>query len=359
VQGATYAVVKAQLPALLLLILIAVLVAGLFLSTLKTNSWRLPVIASGLWVVVALVGGVIYPAGVQALVVNPNQKGREEPYIRRNVLATRQALGIVDVPEERVSVDSVSTADLTDDLDPLRNVRLLNPGFLVDRFRTDQGRRSGLTIRDLDIDRYVLDGDKQQVLMAARELDLGTIANKSWQGRHLISTHGCGLVQAPAHRVEASGRPDYQEVALERPELYFGEALSGYAVVGTDVDEEACPGQTNAGPYSGDGGVALDSIVKRLSFALSFLDYNLIGSNAVDDDSSCCGSATCVTEWRRWRRSSRSTATPTRWSSTVASRGSSTGTPRAGGTRTPRTQISRSSATGQASTSRSTTSATA
>jgi uncharacterized membrane protein (UPF0182 family) len=285
VQGATYAVVNAQLPALLLLILIALLVAGLFLSTLKTSSWRLPIIASALWVVVALLGGVIYPAAVQALVVKPNQKDREETYIRRNVLATRQAFDIGDVAEQTVSFDSISTSELTQDLEPLRNVRLLNPATLVDRFRTDQGQRSGLTIRDLDIDRYEIDGDVQQVLMAARELDLGTIANKSWQGKHLISTHGCGLVRAPAHRVESSGRPDYEEVELERPELYFSEDISGYAVVETDVDEEICPGQTNAGPYNGEGGVELDSVFKRLSFALSFLDYNLIGSSAVDDGS--------------------------------------------------------------------------
>ena len=285
VQGATYAVVEAQLPAIELLILVALLVAGLFLSTLKTSSWRWPIVASALWVVVALLGGVIYPAAVQALVVKPNQKEREETYIRRNVVATRQALGIDGVPEERVSFSSISTDELRDDLEPLRDVRLLNPGTLVDRFRTDQGQRSGLTIRDLDIDRYVIDGEEQQVVMAARELDLGTIANSSWQGKHLISTHGCGLVRAPAHRVEASGRPDYEEVELDRPELYFSEDISGYAVVKTGVNEEICPGQTNAGPYTGDGGIALDSILKRMAFALSFLDYNLIGSSAVDDES--------------------------------------------------------------------------
>jgi hypothetical protein len=94
VQGATYSVVNAQLPAVTLLVLVALLVAGLFLWTLRTDSWRLPVVASGLWVVVALVGGVIYPAAVQALVVNPNQKDREAVYIERNILATRQALDI-------------------------------------------------------------------------------------------------------------------------------------------------------------------------------------------------------------------------------------------------------------------------
>jgi len=285
VQGATYSVVNAQLPAVLLLALIALLVAGLFLSTLKTDSWRLPVAASGLWVVVALLGGVIYPAAVQALVVNPNQKDREAVYIERNITATKAAMGIGQVTEDKITIEPLTTAQVEADIAPLQNARLLNPGSLVGRFRTDQGQRSGLTIRDLDIDRYPLDGREQQVLVAARELDLGTIANKSWQGQHLISTHGCGLIRASASKAETSGRPAYEELDLTRPELYFSEGLDGYAIVGTSVNEDTCPGQKNVQAYAGNGGIALDSVVRRVAFALDFLDYNLLGSGAVDDSS--------------------------------------------------------------------------
>jgi uncharacterized membrane protein (UPF0182 family) len=285
VQGATYSVVNAQLPAVVLLALIALLVAALFLSTLKTDSWRLPLLASALWAVVALLGGVIYPAAVQALVVNPNQKDREAIYIERNITATRQALDIGDVAESTVTFGALTAAGLTNDITPLQDVRLLNPGQLVERFRADQGQRAGLTIRDLDIDRYELDGRQQQVMVAARELELATIANKSWQGRHLISTHGCGLVTAPVNRVNTNGRPDYRSVALSRPELYFSEGLEGYSIVGTTVSQELCPGQEQAEGYEGKGGIALDSVIKRMAFALDFLDYNLLGSRAITDES--------------------------------------------------------------------------
>jgi uncharacterized protein len=285
VQGATYSVVNAQLPAVTLLMMIALLVAALFLSTLKTDSWRIPAVASGLWVVVALVGGVIYPAAIQRFVVTPNQKERETVYVERNIAATRHALGIETVAEANVEFGSLNAAEIAADVAPLQNVRLLNPSQMLERFRADQGLRSGLTIRDLDIDRYVVDDRTQQVVVAARELDLGAIANKSWQGRHLISTHGCGLVLAPVNRVETNGRPDYQPVELTRPELYFSEELAGYAVVGTSVREEVCPGQENAGTYSATGGIALNSVFKRMALALDFLDYNLLGSSAVDNDS--------------------------------------------------------------------------
>ena len=284
VQGATYSVVNAQLPAVVLLVLVALLVAGLFLATLKTESWRVPIVASGLWVVIALLAGVIYPALVQRLVVSPNQKDREAVYVQRNITATREALGITDVAEQTVEFESLTASEISGDISPLQDVRLLNPSLMVERFKADQGLKSGLTIRDLDVDRYIVDGREQQVLVAARELDLGTIANTTWVGQHLISTHGCGMVRAPANQVGTSGRPIYDEVELTRPELYISESIDGYAIVGTTAREDPCPNQADPGTYEGSGGVQLNSVFRRLAFALNFLDYNLIGSSAVDDD---------------------------------------------------------------------------
>ena len=51
-----------------------------------------------------------------------------------------------------------------------------------------------------------------QVLISARELDLDGVPNRSWQGRHLINTRGCGILMAPAGRVRASGFPAYQNI---------------------------------------------------------------------------------------------------------------------------------------------------
>ncbi|MFT3851372.1 MAG: UPF0182 family protein [Ilumatobacteraceae bacterium] len=286
VRGATYTTVHASLPAIVLLGLIALLTAGTFLSTLKTGSWRLPIVASGLWAVMALVGGIIYPAVIQALVVDPNQREREAPYIERNVLATLHALGIDQVDRVNLPINDLSTAQVTAGSSSLQNARLLKADAdMVSRFRSDEGLRAGLTINDLDIDRYVIDGRQQQVVLGARELDLSSVANKTWQGKHLISTHGCGLVVAPAGQVDSNGRPVYSDATLARPELYFSDDISGYAIVNTAVGEETCPGQADPGAYSGTGGVKLDSVFKRLAFALDYLDYNLIGSSAINDGS--------------------------------------------------------------------------
>ncbi len=282
VQGATYTVVNAQLPAMMLLVLIALLTAVLYLVTIRTDRWRLPLVASGLWLVVLIVGGLIYPAIVQSLVVRPNQEGREAEYIARNVDATRAAMGIDEVTTETVKFGRLNAAEVEGDLEPIKNVRLLNPTQMQSRFERDRGDLTGLQIADLDVDRYTIDGVMQQVLITARELDLSSIANKSWQGEHLVSTRGCGLVMAPVGRVTDRDRPDYREVELSRPELYFSPEMSGYAIARTDVTESPC-GDTE--PYSGASGVEVNGLLRQSAFALAFLDYNVVGSGAINDDS--------------------------------------------------------------------------
>lgn len=285
VQGATYTVVNAQLPATMLLVLIALTTAVLYLTTIRTDRWRLPVVASALWLVVLIVGGLIYPAIVQSLVVNPNQAEREAPFIARNVEATRSAMNIGEVDTIDVDFGRLTTNEVESDLEPLRNVRLLNPTEMKSRFEFDEGEVAGLQIDDLDVDRYpaVPGEDPEQVLVSARELDSSSIPNRSWQGRHLVSTRGCGVVIAPVGRVTTnSDRPVYRDADVNRPELYFSPAMSSYAIAGTDVAESDC-GEGEA--YMGENGVAMSGFARRAAFALAFLDYNIIGSGAVNSDS--------------------------------------------------------------------------
>jgi uncharacterized protein len=283
VQGATYTVVNAQIPSLMLLILVALVTAGLFLWTIRSNRWRWPIVASALWLVLALVAGLMYPAFVQWAIVRPNQAEREALYIARNVDATRQALGIDNIAVQPVQFSRISSDDLNSDLQPIRNVRLLNPTQMLSRFTFDRGEVAGLVIADLDVDRYTLDRESpEQVLIAARELDSDNIPNKSWQGEHLGSTRGCGLVMAPASRVTTADRPRYEDVELDRPELYFSPELSSYAVARTDVTENPC---SSSEAYTGTSGVEISGFARRAGFALAFLDYNLLGSGAINDDS--------------------------------------------------------------------------
>ncbi len=195
-------------------------------------------------------------------------------------------MNLTDVDVRTISFEALDAGEVEDDLEPLDNVRLLNPTQMVNRFMVDRGEVAGLTIDDLDVDRYVLDdsvgNQPEEVLVAARELQLSGVTNTSWQGLHLINTRGCGLVLAPTGRVLESQRPDYRTVELERPELYFSPILTGYAIANTSSTEREC---SEPHQYEGTLGVEMSSFTRRAAFALAFLDYNVLGFGGIQDDS--------------------------------------------------------------------------
>jgi len=82
-KGADYADVHARIPAFELLILVSLAAFLLLIYNIRRQGWALPIIGVGLWFVVALAAGAIYPAIVQALKVNPAQNTLERPYIQR------------------------------------------------------------------------------------------------------------------------------------------------------------------------------------------------------------------------------------------------------------------------------------
>ncbi len=107
VEGASATDVKAQLPALNLLIFISIGAAGLFLWNIRRRGWVLPIIAVGLWAFVSLVIGTIYPAAYQQFKVGPNEYQAEAKYIDRNIRATRDAFGLDTVKTDQFHFTSL------------------------------------------------------------------------------------------------------------------------------------------------------------------------------------------------------------------------------------------------------------
>ncbi|MEY4361403.1 MAG: hypothetical protein RL391_709 [Actinomycetota bacterium] len=284
VQGATYTDVKAQLPAINLLILVSLLVAVLFIAGIRWGGWRFPLLSMALWAVIAVVASAVYPAIIQRFVVQPNVTTRERPYIGRNIEATKAAMGLDSVVTVPVTLGDVSTPEVEAGSEALADTRLLDVTEMRDRFALDEGQFAFYAVNDLDVDRYDIDGRRQQTLVAARELNSDGIPNRTWVSRHLIYTHGCGLISASASRITSDGRPIYAPLEVDRPQLYFGTQQPGYAIVNTNQVEQACP-DTEASPYEGDGGILLNSTFRRLALAIHFGEFNLFGSNLIEDSS--------------------------------------------------------------------------
>ena len=284
VRGALYTDVNAQLPATNLMILVSLAVTLLLLWNVRQRGWRIPVLAVGLWVVVAIVAGTVYPSLVQRFVVQPNVSTRELPYIQRNIVATKAALGLDKVERVNVDYSEITAADVKADDAPLRDVRQLDPSQMKDRFSLDQGLTSFYGVTDLDVDRYPIDGRVQQVLVAARELNAAGLPNKTWVSQHLIYTHGCGVIAAPASVATSDGRPDYIDLGVTRPQVYFGDNLGSYSVVNTAQKEQKCPNATETS-FKAQGGIKVDSALRKVALAVNFGEYNLFGSRLVRNDS--------------------------------------------------------------------------
>lgn len=284
VEGALYTDINAQLPAINLMILVSVAVAILLLWNIRQKGWRLPALAVGLWVVVAIVAGAVYPAIVQRFVVQPSVSTRELPFISRNIEATKAAMGLSNVERVPTTSGTATAADIDANDIALRDIRQLDPAQMRDRFKLDQGLTSFYSVVDLDVDRYLVDGRVQQLLVASRELNPAGIPNRTWVARHLIYTHGCGIVAAPASVITADGRPNYIDLKVTKPQLYFGDGLDGYALVDTDQAEQACP-NTKASQYDADSGIKISGALRKVAMAVNFGEYNLFGSNLITDKS--------------------------------------------------------------------------
>ena len=94
--GLKYTDVYAVLPALNILAAISVLVAVLFFINVFRRHWVIPVIGAGLLVLTSVVVGTLYPLIVQQFQVRPSELVREQPFLERNINATRAAYDIAD-----------------------------------------------------------------------------------------------------------------------------------------------------------------------------------------------------------------------------------------------------------------------
>jgi uncharacterized protein len=299
IDGASYTDVKAQLPALNLLMIISIAAAALFIANIFRKGWVFPIIAVGLWAFISLVVGTIYPAVIQRFVVQPNEFSREEPYIERNITATRAAFGLDDQRVDTQGFDYAADLDEADVQlnDPtLKNVRLWDPAQLQQVYRAQQERFPFYRFNDADADRYQVGVDEVPTMIALRELDAAGIPDRTWTNRHLVYTHGYGVV-ASASNLNDRGEPSYLasdipvqtdlQPAPEQPGVYFGEHMSGYVVVDTKVaEQEPSSGETTkAITYSGDAGVKASSWLRKAALALRFGDYNLFVSGQLTGDS--------------------------------------------------------------------------
>ena len=290
IYGAGYADVHARLPALGALFAASLVAAGLALTSAFTP--RLRPLATGvvLYAVVALAGSG-YAALLQRFVVAPNEQTREAPFIEHNIAATRQAFDLHEIEERQLSGDAeLSAADIEANQATLSNVRLWDHGPLLDTFGQIQEIRTYYDFVSVDNDRYTIDGEYRQIMLSARELNSSSLPNRTWMNERLIFTHGYGVTLGPVNEVTEEGLPvlfikdlppvSTRDLEVDQPSIYYGELSSDYVLVDTGTKEFHYPqGDDNVFTnYDGRGGVAIDSLARRLLFSVRFGSLKILFS---------------------------------------------------------------------------------
>lgn len=300
--GASYTDVHAVLPAKTILAAIALICAVLFFASAVRKGLLLAGVSLGLLIVSAIIIGGLYPAAVQRFQVKPSEQSKEAPYIKRNIEATRHAYDIADADVTGYNAKVKPNERQASNAADVNNIRLVDPNVVSATFQQLQQIRSFYSFpQALDIDRYTLNGREGTSIVAARELPHPPSDRDNWVTRHLVYTHGFGFVSAQGNKVQADGKPVWQESNIPpkgelghfQPRVYFGEKSPNYSVVGApkgakpsefDYASEAKTGQSNT-TYKGNGGVPLGSFFHRLLYAIHFSDINLLLSDKINSES--------------------------------------------------------------------------
>ena len=307
VVGASYTDVNAQLPALRILVFIAIACAILFLVNIRLRGWALPVIAVGLLALVSIIAGAAYPAFVQRFRVAPQEFQREQPYIEDNIEATRQAFQLDSITTQaRPLGDSVTAEDVEGNETTISNIRLWRPDVLRDNFTSLQRFRSYYEFNDVDVDRYEIDGQRRVLMVSAREVSQDGIpeGGATWQNVHLVYTHGFGAVTSQVNTSTTEGQPVFtlQDIPpVGQPafegngqRVYYGEGAPGdaaFVVVDTGAQELDYQGTATDDQeqvdftYDGDGGIPIGGLFQRALFAWRYRDVNLLISDLIQGDS--------------------------------------------------------------------------
>ena len=304
VFGASFTDLNAQLWAIRVLMAIGSMVALLILVNIFFRrgifGWGVltPAAGAGVWVVMAIVLGIIWPAMQQRFDVEPNEFVKERTYIQRNIDMTRRAYGLDKVEEKPFLAKPFVTAQEIDaNPDTIENIRLWDHRPLLQTFDQIQTIRPLYDFLDVDVDRYIIDGRLRQVMLSARELNSGRLPEEAqtWVNRRLQFTHGYGLAMSPVSEVVEEGLPDLLLkdippvgiIEITRPEIYYGEMPEHYVIVNTEEKEFDYPsGDTRVETvFAGEGGVRLSSFLRRLVYAWEFNDFNIVISDSLNDES--------------------------------------------------------------------------
>lgn len=252
-----------------------------FISILTSKAK--PVIASVIVIALLIFGESITANVVQKFVVKSNEKTYEEPYIQYNIDNTRKAFNVSNIEEVPFEIkNDLTKEDIASNKDTINNIKVNSFRPALEFYNQFQYMRFYYNFNDIDIDRYSIDGKYNQVFISAREINLDSLKDNSntWQNRHLVYTHGYGVVMSKVNSVTSEGQPNFvinniplenkTNIKLDNPRIYFGEGTNDYSIVNTKIGELDYPkgGENQMNKYEGKAGIKMN-LANKLLFAIN------------------------------------------------------------------------------------------
>ncbi|MGD8304987.1 MAG: UPF0182 family protein, partial [Desulfobacterales bacterium] len=224
-------------------------------------------VVAGTWIL----GLVVVPGAFQWLRVEPNEITFEKPYIAHNIEFTRHGFNLNGIEErEFPAAESFGPQLVTQNRQIFDNIRLWDWRALDAVYKQFQEIRLYYEFDDVDVDRYTAADQYLQVMVSAREMQIDNLPEQSqtFVNRRFKYTHGYGITLTSVNDFTPEGLPDlivkdippvsrFPQLAVERPQIYYGELTRHPAVVNTLEKEFDYPkGEENAYiQYPGSGGV--------------------------------------------------------------------------------------------------------
>jgi uncharacterized membrane protein (UPF0182 family) len=308
-SGANYTDVNVRLMGMKVLLVALLLAAVLLLVNAFVIKRTRPIV----WTAVVLaatwlIGIVILPQTIHSFSVKPNELAKESPYIQYNITATRRAFAL-DGFEERAfqPTPSLTAQDVAANQPTLNNIRLWDRGALQAVLGQIQEIRTYYEFKTPDVDRYQINGQPRQVLVAAREMNVDQLPEQSrnWINQHIVYTHGYGVAMCTVNEFTTEGAPNLilknmpvessaPEIKITRPEIYFGESTDSHVYVrtkpqGATQPEFNYPAEGNNDSYTlyeGNAGIPIHGFFRKLALAAYLGDgSNLLFSDYFKDES--------------------------------------------------------------------------
>ena len=274
-----------------------------------------------LWYVTVAVWGLsyallihVYPLGLHVVRMRVEPFLKEGRYLQRHIKETRRAFDLDEIVRVDRELGIATLEMITENAEVKKNIQIWDRRVLYEALRETQIKPHYNFHPYTDVDRYTVDGEYRQVLIAAREIDPGAeITGWDRLKTDLRSfTHGYGVCVAPVNEFVGEGLPklwvkdtpihsEHEELTVESPQIYYGEMIRNYMIVNTDSDANSAGRssdtesvETVAAPetpewmqhtYGGTGGVPLGGWFRRLCFALRFDFFPILISEKLTPES--------------------------------------------------------------------------